>query len=133
MITKKRVSYKMIVSSIFLIFLAIGAIGFLAITNWRINQKRGDLQQRIEVLEKEIQILKEKTAALRAGLYQTKEEDYQVKRLYEQGYFEKGAIPVIVLPIEENEEKEGKEIEKEEKSLWGPRDWWEWLEKIRKR
>ena len=70
---------------IFLVFLAIGVIGFLVFTNWKINQRRAELQQRIEVLKREIQISKEKITSLRAGISQTESEDYQTGRLYEQG------------------------------------------------
>jgi cell division protein FtsB len=108
--------------SIFPIFLAIGLIVFLVITNWKINQKRFELQQRIEALKKEIQILEEKTAALRAGIAQIENEDYLVKRAQEQGYFEEGATPVVVLPAKENATNKEKE-----KSPWNPQSWWEWL------
>ncbi|MDI6602951.1 MAG: hypothetical protein QME57_02405 [Patescibacteria group bacterium] len=119
--SKKRV-WPAIFFSIFLVFLAIGVIGFLVITNWKISQKRAKLQRKIEVLKREIQILEEKTASLRAGISQTEREDYLVKRAQEQGYFEKGAIPVIVLPTEEKTVKK-----EEEKNSWNPQTWWEWL------
>ena len=127
MITNLRKSKKKlwpaISSSIFLVFLTIGVIGLLFITNWKINQRRAELQEKIEVLKREIQILEEKTLALRAGITQTETEDYQIERLYEQGYFEEGATPVVVLPPEE--EKEGEVSE--EKSFWHPQTWWKWL------
>jgi uncharacterized small protein (DUF1192 family) len=127
MITNLRKSKKRfwltISFSIIPIFLAIGVIGLLFITNWRINQRRAELQERIGVLKREIQTLEEKTAALQAGITQTETEDYQIEQLYEQGYFEEGATPVVVLPPEE--EKEGGISE--EKNLWHPQTWWEWL------
>ena len=114
----KKKPWPAVFFSIFLVFLAIGVIGFLVITNWKINQKRAELQQQIEVLKGEIQILEEKTAALRAGISQTESGEYQTERLYEQGYVEKGASQVVVLPAEEKEVKE-----EEGKS----QNWWEWL------
>jgi len=120
--SKKR-SWPAVFFSIFLVFLAIGVIGFLVITNWKISQRRAELQEKIEVLKREIQILEERTTTLRAGISQIESEDYQIKRLYEQGYFEKGAIPVVVLPAEEKEE----EKTSEEKSPWSSQTWWEWL------
>jgi cell division protein FtsB len=105
--------------SIFPIFLAIGLIVFLVITNWKVNQKRIELQQRIEALKREIQNLKEKTAALQAGIAQIENEDYLIKRAQEQGYFEEGAIPVVVLPAKE------KAVNKEKER--NPQSWWEWL------
>jgi len=94
----------------------------LVFTNWKINQRRAELQQRIEVLKREIQISKEKITSLRAGISQTESEDYQTGRLYEQGYVEKGATQVVVLPVGEEAVKR-----EEEKSLWNPQNWWEWL------
>lgn len=124
MITNSRRSKKnpqqSIFLSIFLTFLAIGVISFLIFTNWRINQKRAEFKQRIEALKKEVEVLEEKTALLRAGISQTESKDYQTKRLYEQGYFEAGAIPVVVLPPK-------KEAVKEEKRLLNSQNWWEWL------
>lgn len=126
MITKLRKSKKSwsaIFFSIFLVFLAIGLIGFLFFTNWKINQKRVELQQKIEALKKEIQVLEEKNTLLRTGISQTESEEYQTKLLYEQGYFEEGATPVVVLPPAEKKE----EKTSEEKNLWHPQTWWEWL------
>ena len=94
----------------------------MVFTNWKINQRRAELQQRIEVLKREIQILEEKTASLRAGISQTESKDYQTERLYEQDYVEKGATQVVILPQEEKVVEE-----EEEKSPWGPQDLLEWI------
>lgn len=110
----KKGSWQTVFFSIFLVFLAMGVIGFLVFTNWKINQRRAELQQRSEVLKREIQILEEKIADLKAGIIQTKSEEYEVKRLYEQGYVGKGATQVVVLPAEE----EAKEETPEAKNLW---------------
>jgi len=122
--SKKR-AWQTVFFSIFLVFLAIGVIGFLVITNWRIGQKRAEIQEKIEALKKEIGSLEEKTAFLRAGISQTESKDYQTERLYREGYFEKGAIPVVVLPNGEQANKEEKISE--EKNFWNPQNWWEWL------
>lgn len=101
----KKKPWSAVFFSIFLVFLAIGVIGFLVITNWKINQRRAELQQTSEVLKKEIQILEEKIADLKAGISQTEREDYQVERLYGEGYFPTGATPVVVLPPGEEKEE----------------------------
>ena len=107
---------------IFFFFLAILTFGFLVLTNWKIAQKRAELQKKIEALKKEIEALEEKNASLRAGISQIESEEYQTERLYKEGYFEQGANPVVVLPPEEKEEKASKE-----KSSWHPQNWWQWL------
>jgi len=118
MITKlrryKKDSWQAVFFSIFLVFLALGVIGFLVFSNWKINQRRAEFQQKIETLKREIQILKEKNAAWRAGIIRAEGEAYQRERLYEEGYVEKGATQVVVLPPkEEAEEKIPKP-----KSIW---------------
>ena len=110
---------------LFLLFLVILIIGFLIFTNWKIAQKRAELQKKIETLKKEIKILEEKNASLRAGISQTESEEYQTERLYKEGYFEQGANPVVVLPPKEKEKE--KEKTSEEKSPFSPQNWWQWL------
>ena len=113
--SKKR-SWPVVVSSIFLVFLAIGLIGFLVATNWKIGQKRAELRERREVLEKEIQVLEEQIASLQAGIIQTETDDYQTEKLYEEGYFPTGSVPIVVVPSEE--EATEKEETTEEKNPW---------------
>jgi len=112
--------------SIFLCLLFLAIITFLIYSNWKITQKRAELTSKIETLKKEIQILEEKNAKLRAGISQTEDEDYWKGKLYEQGYIGKGEQQVVVLPPKEEEFKET-----EEKGFWNPQNWWEWIkEKI---
>jgi len=123
MITKKKGSYQAVLFLVFLVFLAMGVVGFLVITNWRISQKRAELQERRDVLKKEIQILEEKIAGLRTGIIQTETDDYQVEKLYREGYFPIGAVPVVVLPSEE-------EAVEEEKTTEEKNPWQRFLEKL---
>lgn len=111
--SKKR-SWATVFFSIVLVFLSIGTIGFLVFTNWKISQKRADLQEKIKTYEREIQSLQEKISSLQAGISQTQSQDYQLKKLYEQGYFEKGSKPVVVLPPEKKKE----ERVLEPKNIW---------------
>lgn len=113
--SKKR-PWPAIIFSIFLVFLVIGLISFLVVTNWKISQKRADLQERREILEKEIQVLEEQVANLQAGISQTETDDYQTEKLYEEGYFPTGSVPIVVLPPEEGTAE--KEEMTEEKNPW---------------
>ena len=117
MITKvKKIKspYQSLIFSTLLGILASGVIGFLVISTWKINQRRAELTARIEALKKEIQILEEKNAALKAGITQTESEDYWKEKLYQQGYVEKGEKQVVVLPPKGSEE----EKTEQEKTLW---------------
>ena len=120
MITKKKKFYQARVW----IVLAIGIIGFLIVTNWRIKQKRAELQERSEVLKKEIQILEEKINNLKAGITQTETDDYQTEKLYKEGYFPAGSVPVVVLP------PEGEAVEKDE-TAGEKNPWQRFLDKLR--
>jgi cell division protein FtsB len=113
--SKKR-SWPRLISLISLMFLAIGLVGFLIVTNWRTNQRRAELQEKRETLISEVQVLEEQVANLRAGIIQTETDDYQTEKLYEEGYFPTGSVPVVVLPPEEETaEKKGTT---EEKNPW---------------
>jgi len=102
---QKKRTWRSAALPIFLVLLAIAAIGFLAITNRKINQRKAELRQRSEALKREIQILEKKIADLQAGISRTESEDYQIEELYKQGYFEEGATPVVVLPPKEKKEE----------------------------
>jgi cell division protein FtsB len=112
---KKR-SWPAVIFSIFLLFLAVCLVGFLVVTNWKISRKRAELQEKRTVLEREIQVLEEQIANLQAGIMQTETDDYQTKKLYEEGYFPTGSVPIVVLPLEE--EVAEKEETAEEKNPW---------------
>ena len=111
---RKESPYQTIFFSILIGIITFGLIGFLVISNWKINQRRAELQSRIESFKKEIQISEEKIAALRAGITQTESEDYWKEKLYQQGYVEKGEKQVVVLPPKGSEE----EKTEQEKTLW---------------
>lgn len=115
MIAKKRKSYQATAYLFLLFFLGIGVVSFLAVTNWRINQRRTDLHEKINILNKEIQSLEQEVAGLEAGITYTETDDFQTEKLYREGYFPEGAVPIVVLPPEE--EKKEEEVQ-EAKNLW---------------
>jgi len=110
----KRGTYQTVIFSTLLGILALGVIGFLIISAWKINQRRAELTARIEDLKKEIQILEEKNAKLRAGILETTKESYWEGRAAEQGYVREGTQQVVVLPPEKSQEAEVTE----QKNLW---------------
>jgi len=110
----KRGTYQTVIFSTLLGILTLGVIGFLIISAWKINQRRAELTARIEDLKKEIQILEEKNAKLRAGILETTKESYWEGRAAEQGYVREGTQQVVVLPPEKSQEAEVTE----QKNLW---------------
>jgi len=117
MVAKKRKYYQAIALFTFLFFLAVGIVGFLVFTNWRINEKRVDLRERINILNREIQSLEQEVAGLEAGLIHTETDDFQIEKLYREGYFPEGAVPIVVLPPEEEITEKEEEVP-EAKNLW---------------
>ncbi len=95
------------------LFLAI--VGFLVVSNFRINKKRTELQSQIESLENQIKTLEEKKAKLQAGISASESEAFLEKEARDRlGLKKPGEEVVTVLPPKEN--SEGKT--QENKSFW---------------
>jgi len=107
MITKKiRKRKSNLFFSIILIFGLLAVISFLVIGNWKMNQRRAELNSRIENLKKEIEELEKKNRELQAGLSQLEGEAYLEKEARERLNLKKpGENVVVVLPPKEGEEK----------------------------
>lgn len=110
----KKGSWQKKVSPILILLFAMSVVGFLAVSNLRINQKRASLLSRIEELRKEVQELEEKNEELRAGIFKTEEESHLEEKAREQGFVREGETPVVVKPFEGGE----KEEIQAEKNLW---------------
>ena len=102
---KKRDSKEDKLFQVLFFTLTISLIGFLLISNLKINQKRSKLTAEIESLKKEIQILEEKKTKLEAGISATEKESYWEEKIRQQGFVKEGENPVVVLPPEENQEE----------------------------
>lgn len=111
---RKESPYQTIFFSVLIGIITFGLIGFLVISNWKINQRRAELQSKIESLKKEIQILEEKNQKLRAGILETTKESYWEERIRQEGYKRPGEEQVVVLPPEKSQVKEVREP----KNLW---------------
>lgn len=95
------------------LFLAI--IGFLIVSNFRINKKRTELQSQIESLEGQLKTLEEKKAKLQAGISAGESEAFLEKEARDKlGLKKPGEEVVTVLPPKEN--SEGKV--QENKTIW---------------
>ncbi len=107
MITKTKKIRKRKFNLIFPIIIIIGflaLIGFLVISNLRMNQKRADLSARIESLKKEISDLETKNKEMKSGLSQAGEEGYIEKEARERLNLQKpGETAVVVVPQKEGE------------------------------
>ena len=111
---KRKKAFRNIFISLLLGSLLFIIVIFLIISNWKINQRRTELNQRILKIQQEIQVLEERNKQLKAEISQTLESDYAEEVLREKGLYKKqGEKMIVILPLEEEGEKE-----KEEKNLW---------------
>lgn len=98
---KKRDLKEERISQILFPLFTLALIGFLLISNLKINQKRAKLTEEIESLKKELEILEEKKQKLEAGLSQTEKESYWEEKIRQEGYMREGENPVVILPSKE--------------------------------
>lgn len=120
----KKVSHRHNIFSLILIGIALLLIiGFLAVTNLKISQRRAKFVARIEALKKEIAILEQKNKELKEGISQAGSQEYLEKVAREQLDLKAPGEEVVVVTKEKKEEKA---VEKE-KNFWNPQNWWGWL------
>jgi len=81
-------------------------VGSLAVSIWRVRQRKTELTEKIESLKEEIRILEEEKESLEAGISETEKESYWEERVREQGYVKEGEEQVVVLGPQ-GEEGEG--------------------------
>ena len=98
---KKRDLKEERISQILFPLFTLALIGFLLISNLKINQKRAKLTEGIESLKKEIEILEEKKQKLETGLSQAEKESYWEEKIRQEGYVREGENPVVILPSKE--------------------------------
>ncbi len=116
---KKRNPGKDIFFSILLGVLLVLVIGFLIVTNIKINRQRTELTDRIATLKQEIGILEGKREELKEKISQAGSEEYLEKVARDQLDMKAPGEEVIVITKGDEEEKEEEEKEK--------RGWWEWI------
>lgn len=105
----KRLSWKSLIFLIFLGSLALTVLGFIVVSNFKINQRRAQLNSQAEQLKKEIQILETKQYELKARLSQTQEEEYLEEEARERFNLKKPGEEVVAILPPENEGEESKD------------------------
>ena len=103
--SKKKTSSQPIFFYTVLGIIILIIVGFLVISNLKINKKRNELLAQINYLEKEIQTLEEKKQKLEAGVLEQGTQDYLEKEAREKlGLKKPGEEVVVVLPPKETSE-----------------------------
>lgn len=117
---KKNKKIKLIkakIFSVFLICLVLFIIGFIAITNWRINKRRAELTDRASLLKQEVQKLEEMNKELKEKKVDSESEDYLEKVARDQLDLKKPGEEVIVVQ-KEPASAEGSGEARKEQSWW---------------
>ena len=113
---KKKKSFQEIFLSVLFVFFTLAIIGLLAVSNFKIRERRKELLAQIETLEKEIQNVEKKNQELKAGISESQTEDYLEKEAREKLGLKKPGEEVVAIKKIQSEEKQKEQ--KEEKSLW---------------
>ena len=113
---KKLSSWKNIFFSILFKVLFLLVIGFLIVTNLKINQRRAQLTARTASLKEEIEILEQKNQELKENISQAGGEEYLEKVARERLGLKAPGEEVVVITGEREEEKE--EVKEEEGTWW---------------
>lgn len=121
---KKLSSWKNIFFSISFGVLFLLVIGFLIVTNSKINQRRTQLTARITNLKEEIEILEQKNQELKENIFQAGGKEYLEEVARDRLGLKAPKEEVVVITGEKEEEEEVKEEEK---------TWWEKFKSIWKR
>jgi cell division protein FtsL len=100
MLAKKRKNKKesqAVIFSVIFVLVFFTVTGFLVAANWKINQKRNDLNAKIESLKKEIQAIEDKNAQLKADVSQGQTQEYLEKVARESLDLKKPGEEVVVV------------------------------------
>lgn len=98
--------------------LTIFLVGFLLVSNVKIEKRRSEMSVRIDSLKKEIQTLQQKKDELESNLSQTGKESYWEEKIREEGYVKEGENPVVVMPPEKNQTGSEQKQEGFSAGLW---------------
>ncbi|MDO8639794.1 MAG: septum formation initiator family protein [bacterium] len=94
--------------------LTIILVVFLIFANVRISQRRAELKDRVDSLNKELTALIEQKKKLEEGINQSQSDFYWENKVREQGYKKPGEETIVVLPAEEQKIVADEEL----KSFW---------------
>lgn len=106
----RKKSRQSLIFSVFLGVLVLVVIGFLVISNLKINQRRTELTSQFEDLKQQLQELKERKAYLEGRISESAQEEYLEEVAREELNLQQSGEQVVAFTKEE--EKAG-EIEKE--------------------
>ena len=87
---KKRGAWQQVAVTVLLGIPVLALIAFLGVSDLRIYKNRGDADARVMKLKQQIQTLQDQSAALKDGLDQANQDNFQESKLRDQGYKKPG-------------------------------------------
>ena len=88
-------------------------VGFLIVSNWKIGQRRTELNSQVEILQQQIWTLETKRQELQSQISQTEGQEYLEREARDTFNLKKAGEEVVaILPAE------GEERVEEERSFW---------------
>jgi cell division protein FtsL len=118
MLTKnKKKGNNLFIKSSFFLFLAVLAlVVFLLFTNWKIMQRRTELNEKLESLKTEVKDLQNYNDELEQGMAESQTEEYLEKIARESLDFKKTGEDVVV--VKSSVSTSAEEVKIEDKSFW---------------
>ena len=117
---KKALSWRDIIFPVLMVGLLVIIVGFLVVSNYRINKRRAELGARIDELKAEIQILEERRQGLEAKISQADQDSYLEKEARERFNLKKPGEEVVAIIRPDGKSEESKEAAKQ---WWNPLTW----------
>jgi len=117
---KKALSWRDIIFPVLMVGLLVIIVGFLVVSNYRINKRRAELGARIDELKAEIQILEERRQGLEAKISQADQDSYLEKEARERFNLKKPGEEVVAIIRPDGKSEESKEAAKQ---WWNPFSW----------
>src|SRR3989344_7474693 len=94
---KKASSWRDIIFPVLMVSILVIIVGFLVVSNYRINKKRAEMGVRIDELKAEIQILEERRQGLEAKISQVDQDSYLEKEARERFNLKKPGEEVVAI------------------------------------
>ena len=114
---KKALSWRDIIFPVLMVGLLVIIVGFLVVSNYRINKRRAELGARIDELKAEIQILEERRQGLEAKISQADQDSYLEKEARERFNLKKPGEEVVAIIQPDAKSEESKAVAKQ---WWNP-------------
>ncbi|MBU4481285.1 septum formation initiator family protein, partial [Patescibacteria group bacterium] len=98
-------------------------LGFLGLSNFKLNKKRAEFNSRLQILAPKIQELKKRNQELEEKISEIPTEDYLEQVAREKMNLKKPGEEVVVI----KKEQESPTSTPAEKNNFGPQNWLDWL------